>query len=211
MTLDDEASSVGVIILAAGASTRLGTPKQLLPFRGHTLIEHAGVVALASHCRPVVVVLGAFHTEIATHINAHELQVVVNERWRDGQGTSINAGIDALQKHSNIEAATLMLCDQPLITAEHLDELACTFVARKCAIVASLYAATLGVPALFSRSLWPELLKLEGPQGAKNIIAKHADQTLAVPFPDAAFDVDTISDVEVLKTKDCIAAPRTII
>src|SRR5262249_31770573 len=113
---------VGAIILAAGESSRLGQPKQLLSFRGTTLLRHAVQTALSSVCRPVAVVLGAHFEMVTDKLNGLPIEIVKNEAWRDGMSSSLRMGLAAVE--SEVDAVILMLCDQPLVSVELLNRLA---------------------------------------------------------------------------------------
>ncbi len=190
-----------LIILAAGAATRMGQPKQLLPFRGQPLISHAAETGLRSLCHPVVMVLGAAADEIAPALPSSVI-IVRNEHWEQGMGTSIRAGIQAVTPLA-VDSAILMLADQPLITAGHINHLVASHQRTGQPIVTAEYAGTVGVPVLFSRALFPELLSLEPGQGCKGLILKHAPRALRIPCPEAEADIDTPADYERL----CAAAP----
>jgi molybdenum cofactor cytidylyltransferase len=173
---------------------RMGQPKQLLIFRGRSLLRHATEEALASGCHPVVVVLGAHAEQMGAEIRALPVRVVVNGRWPEGMGASIRAGIEALTADpgaGDLEAVALAVCDQPFFSARIVRKLIAAHQQARCAIAAATYEGARGVPALFSRSLFPELLALEGAEGARRVIEAHPDQTLPVPFPEGAIDVDT--------------------
>ena len=192
-------NAVGLILLAAGGSARLGRPKQLLPYRNQTLLRHAAETALASHCRPIVVVLGAQAEQMRLELTGLEVQVTENPDWEQGMGSSIQAGLTTLETISpNLEGVVVMLCDQPLLTADFLDSLVQTHRDTSCPLVVSEYADTRGVPAFFSRALFSELQALPGTQGAKQIIMRHASDSISLPFPAGTFDVDTDSDYERL-------------
>lgn len=155
-------SPVGIVILAAGASTRMGKPKQLLPYRGRSLLSHTVEVAIASVCRPIVVVLGADAEQIRQEVNQFPVQVVENFWWTEGMSASIRCGIQTLAATSQTtEAVVIALCDQPFISAQVINHLVETHRLTGKPIVASEYAGTLGVPALFSRNFFSELMSLK--------------------------------------------------
>lgn len=190
---------VGLVILAAGASTRLGWPKQLLHYRGRSLLRHVAETAAGSVCRPIVVVLGAHAAKLEAELRGLPVRVVVNLLWRAGMATSLRRGVEALEAGEEfIAAVVITLCDQPLVTASAIDALVHAYRSVGRPIVASAYAGILGVPALFDRSLFPELLALEGEEGARRIIARHAEDVRGVPFPEAVLDIDTPEDCEKL-------------
>jgi molybdenum cofactor cytidylyltransferase len=189
--------TVGLILLAAGASHRLGQPKQLLQFNGKSLLRHAAETAAASECKPVMVVLGSHADRLREEVSGLDVQVVENAAWENGVGTSIRAGVHAMQ-NQNVDAAVMMLCDQPFITTEMINRLIHLHVETKKAIVASAYNNTLGVPVLFGRSVFADILALNDWDGAKSIIMQYATETLPVDTPAAGFDVDTPDDYDRL-------------
>jgi molybdenum cofactor cytidylyltransferase len=194
--------SIGIIILAAGASSRMnGQPKQLLEFEGKTLLRRATETALSSRFRPVVVVLGANAEKLLPEIKDLPVLPAINENWASGMGGSIKTGLSILlAENTDIEATILMLCDQPFVTAETLNRLAETFQKTKKPIAACQYADTLGVPALFAREMFAELSDLQGDAGAKAVIKKRAADLAQTRAPEAAFDVDTQADFQKLSS-----------
>lgn len=193
--------STAIIVLAAGASTRMGRPKQLLTYGGRTLLRNAAEMAAASLCRPIIVVLGAYADQLQSEIDGLPVQQVVNERWTEGMGSSIRAGLEAL-KHCDREGAAkavvLMLCDQPFVTAAVINNLVTAFRQNGTGIIASEYGGTVGVPALFGQEYFADLAALSGAAGAKQIIAAHTSDVVRVPFPQGATDVDTPEDYRQL-------------
>jgi len=190
---NDPTASVGLLLLAAGSSSRLARPKQLLPYQGHTLLRHAAEVATASPCRPLVLVTGALHDELLPEIEGLPFHVVRNDAWADGMGGSIAAGLQELESAfevHNVDAVVVMLCDQPLLTPEVIGELIVQFQATGQPVVASAYAGTQGVPALFSREIFPQLLELRGAAGARELLQQYAHLP-TIAFPGGATDVDT--------------------
>lgn len=192
--------TVGLIILAAGASTRMGTPKQLLTYRGHSFVRHIAEIASASICQPITIVLGAYGERIKPELNHLPLQIVENPQWNQGMSSSIQVGIEALNAVSqNLDAVVITLCDQPLISSQLLNQIVDSYYFTNKLIIACEYAKTLGVPALFSRSLFAELLDLQSTEGAKKIIQKYNDQVFSIPFLEGAIDIDTPKEYEELQ------------
>lgn len=206
---DGETEKIAVVVLAAGASTRMGTPKQLLSHEGQSLLRRAADVALNSICRPVVVVVGAHAEMLRRELNDLPVQVVENGKWSEGMSSSIRAGVEALEGDDEPaggpEAVVLMLCDQPFVTSELLNQLVAAYRSGRAPIVASEYGGNCGVPALFSRPMFEELITLGGAEGARHLIARHADEVTAVPFARGTFDIDTPADYARL----CAAAEDT--
>jgi len=189
--------SVAAIILAAGASRRLGQPKQLLQFGAETLLERALRLAKEGGASPVLAVLGAHFAAICASIPFNNAIPVFNERWAQGISSSIQAGLQALDAGtSDAAGALVMSCDQPRLTAGHLRALIQTFAAQTSpAIVASSYAGVQGVPAVFPRSVFPGLLALTGDKGARALLAKPPCRVIALPFDGGEVDIDLPSDL----------------
>lgn len=189
--------STAIIILAAGGSTRMGRPEQLLTYGSRTFLRNAAETALASVCQPIIVVLGAYADELQSEIDDLPVQAVVNERWAEGLGFSIRAGLGSLEncgREDAAEAVVLMLCDQPFVTAAVIDDLVTAYHSNGKGIIASEYGGIVGVPALFEREYFAELSALSGAAGAKQIIAAHASEVVRVPFPKGITDIDTPED-----------------
>ncbi|MBD2772241.1 nucleotidyltransferase family protein [Iningainema tapete] len=192
--------SVGAIILAAGASTRMGTPKQLLQFQGHSFLERTVDAALASVCQPVVVVLGAYAEKIRPCIDHLPVMVVHNPHWNEGMGASIRVGVTAINATcEEIEAVVLALCDQPFVSFDLINQLVDAYYTTRKDIIACEYARTLGVPALFSRKFFPDLINLNAVAGAKQVIKQHGHEVFPLLFPAGKVDIDTPEDYEQLQ------------
>jgi molybdenum cofactor cytidylyltransferase len=193
---------VGVILLAAGGSKRLGTPKQSLLYKGETLLQHALKEALQVS-RQVVVVLGAGADELKQELINPGVQLVINAEWEEGMASSIRNGLlSLLRSHPMIEAALVMVCDQPFVSAAVLQQLVNERLTSGKKIIASSYEQVKGVPVLFDKSFFPSLLALKGQEGAKKIIQQHSDEVATVAFPKGNIDIDTMEDYERLKHRD---------
>jgi molybdenum cofactor cytidylyltransferase len=189
----------GVIILAAGSSSRLGKPKQNLIFQGQTLLQRAIQNALASVSENVVVILGANAEIIQPTLIQQPVPVIYNPDWLEGMASSIRLGINELKKNlSNITSAILMLCDQPFADATIINQLIQKRSTTDKNIIASAYDGTMGSPALFDQSHFEELLQLSGNDGAKKLLFKYAEDVDTIPFLLGAIDIDTIGDYEQL-------------
>lgn len=187
----------GIIILAAGPSSRLGTPKQNLVYENQTLLQRNIKVALATGCHPVAVVLGANKDVILPTIDGQPIEVAYNDDWEEGMSSSIRTGIAHLQKnHAKISSVILMLCDQPFITAELLSQL--IEMAGTKSITACAYDKAVGPPVFFDSLYFPELLLLKGNEGAKQLMLKHESQITTIPFSAGGIDIDTMDDFEKL-------------
>ncbi|MCA1568211.1 MAG: nucleotidyltransferase family protein [Acidobacteria bacterium] len=193
--VDSNTERVGAVVLAAGSSSRMGSPKQMLRFRGESLLRRAAIAALEAGCRHVIVVTGA-HAELSRReLEGLEVREVLNPLWETGMASSIRAGVEGLLGVApDAVAAVLMLCDQPHVTAEVISGLVEAHRITESAAVASTYGGNFGVPALFSRTLFDELARLEGAAGAKQVIKRHAAEAHFLPFPGGEVDVDTPDD-----------------
>jgi molybdenum cofactor cytidylyltransferase len=201
-TQPEPALQSALILLAAGNSTRMGSPKQLLDFRGQPMLRHAALTALASGCNPVIVVLGAQNEEIRPALHGLNVEVIINPRWEQGMGTSIHAGLIALEKvleklgaqNQHPLGVILTLADQPFITPAFLCSLIDQHRQTCRPIVAAQYSGTVGVPAFFASQFFPSLMALNPGEGSKKIIQAHPGDTLLIDCPQAAQDIDTPED-----------------
>jgi len=181
----------------------MGKPKQLLSYQGRSLILHAVEVALASMSQPIIVVLGAYAEQIKPELMPKPVQVVENSQWQEGMSSSIRAGISRLLKtNSKLDAVIISLADQPLVSAQIFHQLIQSYQETQKVIIASKYNETTGVPALFSKALFPELMQLEGDKGAKALIQKYIDKGSILLIPEAAIDIDTPDDYKQLLLKN---------
>lgn len=182
---------IAAVVLAAGGSTRMGRPKQLLPVRGTSLVRHAVAAARDGGCDPVVVVVGANADAVEAELTGESVRVMRNADWAAGPGTSVRTGVAAV---GAAEAVVVLLCDQPFVDAAHVRRLIGEYGATGRPMAASAYAGEVGVPALFVRSCFADLLALDPAAGAKRLLARNGDRVAAVPFPAGAVDLDTPAD-----------------
>lgn len=188
-----------VILLAAGASSRLGRPKQLLPYKGQSLLANAVDAANDSQGAPVIVVLGANAGEMEREIDQKKVHTVVNGEWDTGIASSIRQGLRELEKIApGTNTAILMVCDQPYVTGALLDTLIAKHKNTGKGIVASRYQDAMGTPALFHRRLFDDLLQLNGDMGAKRIFQQRPEEIACVDFEKGHIDVDTEQDYRAL-------------
>ena len=188
-----------IIILAAGASARLGRPKQLLAYRGKMLLQHAVDEALDTSAASVIVVLGANAGAIRPAIADRAICIVENREWSNGMGTSIRAGVkSAMQLQPAIHNVLLMLCDQPLATRGFLQHMIEAKGDAGNCIAAAAYNSTLGAPVVFGSDYFESLMALPDDAGAKQLLQKYRSQVVPVPFAGGAVDVDTAQDYERL-------------
>jgi molybdenum cofactor cytidylyltransferase len=193
---------IGAVILAAGESSRLGQPKQLLRFQGKTLIRRMIEAASDADCSPIAVVLGSDSDRIKDELNDSPAAFVENAEWRHGIGSSIRAGVQRLIADApDLEAILLLVCDQPFVDAQTIRRLIGIYRQTGKPISASAYADTIGVPALFAQLCFPELLALQGDTGAKSIILRDPGRVGKFPFPNGVIDIDTAADFEKLQAK----------
>lgn len=191
----------GLIILAAGNSSRLGSPKQLLPVQHGNLLQHAVQVALNVIKEHVIVVLGAHVSLLEPVLKNQPVHIVHNEQWQEGIAASITSGLHALLSlQPHVQAALFMVCDQPYVTPSLLQQIIETHHQTGKAIIASAYKDITGTPALFDKTIFPQLLALKGDTGAKKIIAANRHLVETVPFPKGAIDIDTMEDYNSYKS-----------
>lgn len=211
--------NLGVLILAAGGSSRLGSAKQLLLWKGETLIGKAirEVAELSSsmiHVSRITVVLGANYEAIYSNLMETptvaqveegdessfsfvgtdvplEIVIARNDTWHIGIASSISCGIATL---GTVDAALIWLCDQPLVTSKHLRGLMECYIHSHKGIAASKYLDSIGVPAVFGQSYFAELKSLSGDRGAKSLFYLHHDDVTMFDCPEAGFDIDTDDD-----------------
>lgn len=186
---------IGAVVLAAGASTRMGRPKAVATWRGETFVRRAVKAAGEGGCEPIVVVVGADAEQVRPALRKVRAEVVPNPDWRQGMGSSIARGVAALMPRTDLRAVLVLTCDQPRIEASVVTRLREAFDGRPRRRVASAYAGVLGVPALFERSLFPELAGLRGDRGARSVLLAEPELVVAIPWPEGALDVDREEDL----------------
>jgi molybdenum cofactor cytidylyltransferase len=185
----------GAVILAAGASTRMGTPKQLLVVDGQPLIVRAVRAALASEAWPVVVVLGAHADKIRPVLSRLPALIALNSAWTEGLATSIRVGVATLQQFSRqLDGALFALCDQPAFSTDTIARLVSAQRSGGRSIVAARYQGKQGAPALFLREHFPALSALTGDEGARQLLNGQPDGVGVVDLPELGVDLDTPAD-----------------
>lgn len=183
---------IAVLILAAGSSSRMGQSKQLLPWKGTTLLEHAIQQALALHLQHTVVVLGSMYEQHKAAVNHLPVSIINNPHWQQGMGTSLKAGIAYIEKEfPDTEAVIVMVSDQPYVDSTTLQSFIEIYQQTHAPIVAARYAGVLGVPALFDKSFFQHLLKVNDQEGARKILQQHVQEVHALDFPEGVIDLDT--------------------
>jgi molybdenum cofactor cytidylyltransferase len=198
-------TTIPIVILAAGKSSRLGQPKQLLPFKGKSLLNHTIQTAqqVTDH---VIVVIGSDRKRIEAEIRNQTVDIVFNEAWEEGMASSIRCGVSRVnEKIQDLRSVIFMVCDQPYVTSHLLQNLIREKENSDKHIIASAYADIAGTPVLFDKSILNELMDLQGDIGARKIIAKNKERVATVNFPLGKVDMDTAEDYKkLLLQKDLI-------
>lgn len=190
--------TVGIIILAAGASRRFGgQAKQLLTLDGKSLIRRIVETAIAAQVgESIIVVLGANQTPIQVELTGLSVQLIDNPHWAEGMSTSLRAGLTTLMRnYPDLDAVVVLLCDQPLITPALIRQLVVVYTETGKPLVACRYTGGVGVPALFARPVFADLLALNGDKGARYLLLQRPDDRAVVDFAPAAVDLDSWADV----------------
>ncbi|KQO20691.1 molybdopterin-guanine dinucleotide biosynthesis protein MobA [Flavobacterium sp. Leaf82] len=189
------ASKIAIIILAAGSSSRLGRPKQLLAYKNTTLLQNTIKEASSVENTFVIVVTGSNHDLIKTDLDSSKIKVTYNSNWESGMSSSINKGLsELLLLYPDCESCIFAVCDQPYVISKIFEDLIAEYQKTNKGIIASSYAETLGTPVLFDKKYFSNLLKLEGQEGAKKIINRFLDDAVSIPFEKGNIDIDTPED-----------------
>ena len=188
--------NIAIIVLAAGASTRFGAPKQLFRYKGMSLLRRTIDTALLSKVKSVYVVLGYEEEKMKMEIADLPAEIIENLNWQSGISSSIRSGINSLDP--TMDAAIIVLCDQPKLSTSILNSLINTYVSTRAPIVTCKYAGTVGVPTLYDHRIFPELLALHGDHGAKTIIERYASERKEIDFSGGEDDIDTVVDQGIL-------------
>lgn len=192
-------STIAIVLLAAGSASRMGAVKQLLPWKETTLLENAIQQARASDAVEVVVVLGARAAQIKAGIATTDVPIIENEQWKSGMGSSISRGVDFLVNESgHIDGILVMLCDQPLIDSRYLNRMMSEFSKTDTGIIATAYEKRAGVPALFHKDFFSQLLRLNDEFGARELIAVNSGNCIALAAGNKVADIDTKKDYHAL-------------
>jgi molybdenum cofactor cytidylyltransferase len=184
------------VILAAGVSSRMGEPKQLLRLGGKTLLEQVVDHAHSAAVDEIVVILGAFAENIRRQIDLSKIKVVINSSYQQGMGTSLGAGLAALDPAIN--AALILLGDQPFVRPATLDRICGEYRRSHAQIVIPLYNGFRGNPVLLARSVFPEVMALSGDVGCRAIFGNHLEGIVKLPVDDVGIllDIDSKADFE---------------
>ncbi len=187
----------GIIVLAAGSSSRLGQPKQLVPWKGIPLIRHSAITAISANLGPVTLVLGAVVEPCHHALENLEITIAENSAWESGMGSSIACGMRSFTSH-DLENVIITLCDLPLVTPEIYRNLLALRRSEKTEVIASHHGTAYAPPILFSENRFPLLKTLTGPEGARSLL-KNENSITSMHCPEAKADVDTPADLERIK------------
>jgi len=193
--------NITIILLAAGSAERMQQNKLLCSFGGRTLLENAVFAAEKSKATSTILVLGANKIENLNAVSKYKVENVTNAKWKKGIGTSIKSGLNkALQLSPEMDVVIISVCDQPFLTKEIFNGLIDTYKKTSKKIVASEYSDSIGVPVLYNKNLFDELLKIPDYQGAKKHLITNADEKIITtfPFPKGEIDIDTLEDLKNL-------------
>jgi len=194
--------STGIIILAAGNSSRLGQPKQLLHYKDASFISRITREATSFAGDAVIVVTGSARDSVEAEIANKTILTCYNPNWKDGMASSIKTGLKhLLLVYPELKSCIITVCDQPYLDAEVFRQLVFEKQKSGKGIVASRYEETSGVPALFERQYFDTLLHLEGQEGARKLLRKYNDDVAIVSFEKGAVDIDTMEDYNNLINK----------
>ncbi len=195
-------AEIPILLLAAGASSRMGQPKQLLPWGKQTLIEHQIQVMLKT-TQPVFVVVGAFSELVLSIVQNYPIQIVINDNWEQGMGTSLSLGISHVkQKFPDVNGVLITLLDQPLIATSYLQKMLDVFQSGSRQIIVSQSASGwTGVPVLFDEYYFSELSELKSDEGAKKIIKRHEENLILLDGDELLEDIDTPETYQQLLKK----------
>ncbi|MGH7995200.1 MAG: nucleotidyltransferase family protein [Opitutaceae bacterium] len=186
----------GAIVLAAGASLRMGRAKQLIEIDGLPLVARAAGAALEGGLWPVIVVVGANAAQVRPVLARLPVLIVENAAWPEGMASSLRAGVGALVQFSrSTDGVLAALCDQPGFTAATVGSLRAAQTASGRGIAAARYAGRIGAPALFGRRYYSALAALTGEKGARTLLLASIDDVVAVDLPELAPDLDTPADL----------------
>ncbi|MDR8394044.1 nucleotidyltransferase family protein [Aliifodinibius sp. S!AR15-10] len=195
-----ESINIGTVILAAGSSSRLGRPKQLLKYQNKTLLQHIIDTVTPFEFNPSVLVLGAYADQIRDATNLVNVTAIYNKDWPEGIASSIRVGVaKSLKLNASLDSILFLLSDQPFVSTDLIQDLIDKHNNRNQRITACCYKQNVGVPAIFQKHFFPELQELSGDVGAKKIIIQNSEEVEEVPFKKGSFDIDTSEDYEQLK------------
>lgn len=195
-------NKTGIVILAAGNSSRLGQPKQLLGYKDSTLLKNTIAEASLVPNAKIIVVTGANNQLIEDELDPSKIKISFNPDWESGMSSSIVNGLQKLLTlYPDYENCIFAVCDQPYVSSLIFENLIQEYVRTGKGIVASAYSETLGTPVLFHKKYFDALLELKGQEGAKKIISKFSDDVVSVLFEKGNIDIDTEDDYNKLMSE----------
>ena len=189
-------AQLGIIILAAGKASRMGEPKALLTYQANSFLLNTYNLAQSVHPKGIVTVLGHYFDQMSTHCNTHKIPFALNEAYENGMSSSIQCGLTYLLSHfPQVNMVLILLADQPKINTEHISALLHKIRSSKYLMVCTAYSSTYGVPAVFKKEYFSELMALKGEKGAKNLIEKGVlNHENTIHFEYGRIDIDTPED-----------------
>lgn len=193
-------TKIELLIMAAGASRRLGQPKQFVTYKGNTLIKRIAREALNADVGDVTVVTGFNHDDVEKEIKDLEVSIYYNEEWEEGLGASIRNGLKhILSIKPETNAILLTMVDQPYVDAMHIKKLVNAYDPAREMIIASAYQGTFGVPVLVDSHYFDLLKELKGDEGGKRIFVNYIRNIVEIPFIAGAIDIDEKKDLKTLE------------
>lgn len=193
----------GLIILAAGGSTRLGSPKQLLNYKNKNLLNHIVSIALKVEDALAAVVIGSQKERMLAALSPYDIRIIENDDWAEGMSSSIKKGLQIMVTiNPEMEGCIITVCDQPFITLSLLAALITIHQQTSKGIIAASYAGTSGTPVLFHKKYFSELMELQNEEGAKKIVLKYINDLATIPFNGGEVDIDTKDDYKKLINAD---------
>ena len=188
---------ITAVILAAGESSRMTGYKQLLTYKGKSLIQHLVAHLDQLNLKDIVCVTGHLHDEIITELSDYKVKYVHNEEYQRGMSSSIQRALKSIDTRE-LDAILFTTTDQPLIPLNHYQELYAKSIASTEVIIATSYKDTYGIPVVFKKEMFDELLGRSNEKGAKSIIKKHIEKTYLIKCDKAQHDIDTDEDYDNL-------------
>jgi len=198
----EQFSNIAILLLAAGESRRLGKPKQLVKFKGKTLLQHSIDVASGLNIKEQYIVLGANRAKILAETQLRAFKPLNNVVWKVGMAGSLRLGLNSIQELDHVTDVLVILSDQPYVNKELMHDLISKHLETKSLATFSEYKNIPGVPAIFSRALFHKLQELQGDKGARQLIENGLTNFQLVPFEQGIIDIDTEKDLHLLKLKE---------
>jgi molybdenum cofactor cytidylyltransferase len=199
--MNSSIENLAIAILAAGESKRMGSPKAFLQIEGETLLERIIAKAKSTNIQNIFLVTGAYHSDMLQVANNADINVLYNTDWQEGMGSSLRSAVEAVSQLPNLQGLLVLLIDQPFVNEDLLKLLISKFEENPKKPIASFYKDINGVPAIFPKVMWNDLLGISGDKGARQLLEKRGD-VISIPFPKGAIDLDFPEDFEQIKRAD---------